>query len=74
MKRRNLVLTTESARNPFRASLPPHVFTVPKVEPEVDRLMREKDERRAEVVGDIKAVSIICCFGLMMSYLQPAGF
>ena len=74
MKRRNLVLTTESARHPFRASLPPHVFTVPRFEPEVDRLMREKGERRAEVVGDIKAVSIICCFGLMMSYLQPAGF
>jgi hypothetical protein len=24
--RRSLVLTTESARHPFRASLPPHVF------------------------------------------------
>ncbi len=26
MKRRALVLTTESARHPFRQSLPPHVF------------------------------------------------
>ena len=26
--RRALVLTQESARNPFRASLPPHVFVV----------------------------------------------
>ncbi len=26
--RRALVLTQESARNPFRASLPPHVFKV----------------------------------------------
>lgn len=25
-KRRSLVLTTESARHPFRRSLPPHVF------------------------------------------------
>ncbi|MBP6031421.1 MAG: hypothetical protein KA533_08330 [Sphingobium sp.] len=26
MKRRALVLTTESARHPFRQTLPPHVF------------------------------------------------
>lgn len=26
MKRRSLVLTTESARHPFRRSLPPHIF------------------------------------------------
>lgn len=26
MKRRSLVLTTESARHPFRQTLPPHVF------------------------------------------------
>lgn len=26
MRRRALVLTTESARHPFRQSLPPHVF------------------------------------------------
>jgi len=26
MKRRSLVLTTESARHPFRQMLPPHVF------------------------------------------------
>lgn len=74
MKRRSLVLTNESARHPFRASLPPHVFIVPRVEPEVDRMRREKEERRAEVAGDVKAVSVICCFGLLMGYLQPAGF
>ena len=87
MKRRSLVLTTESARHPFRASLPPHVFVVPKVEPEVEVAMsrnvdlaqvradeREKLERRAEVIGDIKAVSIICCFGLLMAWMQPPGF
>lgn len=32
MKRRALVLTTESARHPFRRSLPPHVF-VPLPDP-----------------------------------------
>ena len=87
MKRRSLVLTSESARHPFRASLPPRVFVVPKVEAEVEAAMARKDglravraaaieasERRAEVIGDIKAVSIICCFGLLMAWMQPAGF
>ncbi len=32
-KRRALVLTTESARHPFRASLPPHVFVMPRHDP-----------------------------------------
>jgi hypothetical protein len=32
MKRRSLVLTTESARHPFRQTLPPHVFK-PLVDP-----------------------------------------
>ncbi|MEZ5656864.1 MAG: hypothetical protein R3E04_13465 [Sphingobium sp.] len=32
MKRRALVLTTESARHPFRQTLPPHVF-VPLADP-----------------------------------------
>jgi hypothetical protein len=35
MSRRSLVLTTESARHPFRASLPPRVFAVPRHEDEV---------------------------------------
>lgn len=74
MKRRALVLTTESARHPFRASLPPRVFAVPRLEPEVERKMREKEERRAEVIGDIKAVSIICSLGLLMGHLQAPGF
>ncbi len=87
MKRRSLVLTSESARHPFRASLPPRVFVVPKVEAEVEAAMARKDglravraaaieasERRAEVIGDIKAVSIICCFGLLMAWMQPPGF
>ncbi|WP_070157701.1 hypothetical protein [Sphingobium phenoxybenzoativorans] len=30
MKRRALVLTSESARHPFRQTLPPHVLSVPK--------------------------------------------
>lgn len=30
MSRRSLVLTTESARHPFRRSLPPHIFVMPK--------------------------------------------
>ena len=87
MKRRSLVLTTESARHPFRASLPPHVFVVPKVEAEVEAAMTRNDglrsaraaavsafDRRAEVIGDIKAVAIICCFGLLMAWMQPPGF
>jgi hypothetical protein len=28
IRRRRLVLTTESARHPFRASLPPHIFAL----------------------------------------------
>ena len=84
MKRRSLVLTSESARHPFRASLPPRVFVVPKMEAEVeaamarnDRLIsvraqaREAARNRAEVIGDI---SIICFFGLVMAWLQPSGF
>lgn len=87
MKRRSLVLTNESARHPFRASLPPHVFVVPKMEAEVEAAMARNDglrsaraaavqasDRRAEVIGDIKAVTIICCFGLLMAWMQPAGF
>ncbi len=38
MKRRALVLTTESARHPFRRSLPPHVF-VPLPDP------RQRDDK-----------------------------
>lgn len=45
MKRRALVLTTESARHPFRVSLPPHVFTVPKMEPEVAAALERKVSR-----------------------------
>ncbi|MGD9811422.1 MAG: hypothetical protein AB7U35_08835 [Sphingobium sp.] len=32
MKRRSLVLTTESARHPFRKTLPPHLFK-PQTDP-----------------------------------------
>jgi len=63
MKRRNLVLTTESARHPFRASLPPHVFIVPKEEPEVL-------QSRSQVMTDIKSVFMISCFGVLMSFLS----
>lgn len=34
MKRRALVLTNESARHPFRQSLPPHVFDIAPLEAE----------------------------------------
>jgi hypothetical protein len=34
MKRRALVLTTESAGHPFRRSLPPHVFDTRELEAE----------------------------------------
>lgn len=47
--RRNLVLTDESARHPFLASLPPHVRTVDDLavaeEAEDDWLFTSKDAR-----------------------------
>lgn len=57
--RRALVLTNESARHPFRASLPAHVLQVeeeiePVVEPEVAAAMVAKTQETplAETVGD----------------------
>ncbi|BBC73608.1 conserved hypothetical protein [Altererythrobacter sp. B11] len=49
--RRSLVLTTETARHPFRASLPPHVFErlADDIEPCVplrQRLRLEADDLR----------------------------
>lgn len=41
MKRRSLVLTTESARHPFRQSLPPHLF-----KPLVDLRKRNDEDIR----------------------------
>lgn len=71
MKRRSLVLTTESARHPFRASLPPHAFVVPKAETASEKEARERRERRAEVIGDVKIVLGISTFGLLMAWAQP---
>ena len=67
MKRRALVLTTESARHPFRASLPPHVFIVPREEEEV--LAARERQSRAEIISDIKNVAIISFFGLLFGQL-----
>lgn len=44
-KRRALVLTNESARHPFRASLPPHVTAVAKPrDPQIVRTEHGRDE------------------------------
>lgn len=71
MKRRNLVLSSDGARHPFRASLPPHVLRAPCHEPEMDPDRKSSD--RDEIISDIKSVSLICAFGLLAAFLQPAG-
>jgi hypothetical protein len=73
MKRRSLVLTTESARHPFRASLPPHVFLVPKEETPLERDVRERREYRAEIIGDVRIVLGISACGLLMAWMQNFG-
>ena len=44
--RRLLVLTSESARHPFRASLPPHVFTPLAATPSKSWRMGRRDWRQ----------------------------
>ena len=46
LPRRSLVLTTESARHPFRASLPPHVFTPGAGAPAASWRMGRRDWRQ----------------------------
>jgi hypothetical protein len=57
--RRSLVLTTESARHPFRASLPPHVLT-PDAVP-MHRLLAE----------DAKgfAMTYVACFVAVLAFI-----
>ena len=51
--RRSLVLTSESARHPFRASLPAHVFEVAPTSPRAWRMSRRdwRDVAGAYVAG-----------------------
>ncbi|HTM96390.1 MAG TPA: hypothetical protein VL100_11320 [Croceibacterium sp.] len=57
--RRSLVLTTESARHPFRASLPPHVLSVGR--PPLGRLLAE----------DAKgfALTYFACFVAVLAFI-----
>ena len=72
MKRRNLVLTNESSRHPFRASLPAYVFKV-EAEPFHDE-EQQRLEKRQEIIGDIKIVAGICAFALFMLWLRIPAF
>jgi hypothetical protein len=60
MKRRALVLTSESARHPFRQSLPPHVLSVP-----------DKAKRRANDDQDFKLflLSFAAFFTVFYSFI-----
>lgn len=63
--RRSLVLTTESARHPFRRSLPPHVLFVPKDEPEVAR----RDGRAGDEDWKLFALSFCAFFTAFYSFI-----
>ena len=59
--RRALVLTSESARHPFRASLPPHVFArMGEVEPQVPWYLRFGLTR-----ADIESAAATYCTGFV---------
>lgn len=49
MTRRALVLTSEAARHPFRRSLPPHVFIMPK--PDAPRAAPKSDDQDWKLFG-----------------------
>lgn len=57
MKRRALVLTSESARHPFRQTLPPHVLK-PLAEPDE----RKKADSRVILDGFATAFVATFCF------------
>lgn len=57
--RRSLVLTTESSRHPFRASLPPHVFVA------------EPAPQQSSLAEDAKgfALTYFACFVAVLAFI-----
>tara|TARA_A100001391_G_scaffold173888_2_gene136109 strand:- start:26430 stop:26633 length:204 start_codon:yes stop_codon:yes gene_type:complete len=63
--RRALVLTSESARHPFRASLPPHVFAeMGEIEPRVPWYLRLGLSR-----ADIESAATTYCSGFVAAFV-----
>lgn len=59
MKRRALVLTSESARHPFRQTLPPHVL---KHAPETADTVRKNEDVRVFLNGFAAFFVMTFCF------------
>lgn len=59
MKRRALVLTSESARHPFRKTLPPHVL---KALPEAEAQKGKKEDIRLFINGFSAFFVMTFCF------------